>query len=1415
MAKLLSIGKKWRITRSRSVPQAISEWDTTLHAADRARDAQFWEKAASLYEAALKLDESRTGIWVQYGHMLKESGRLQEAADAYKKALELAPSDPDPLTHLAHLYKRIDAKLAADHFRQLVSVVAHDPDTAAAASAELSMLEAQRWQGSVFGVRDGRVISGWAVDTFDCDPVTVHVTVANETFTTVACRNRESDGAANGFEICLPQRVARLGQSARLLFPDLRTSIPGGDNISLGRGFPERSISFVDFDEPSTITGWLSADTGESAEVQIQIDGTTIQSLRVTERVRKGFVQLGFATTLPPRFFDGNVHRIEIRHRGSAIAAASKRLLPEMILGLEWRGVRLSGDRLQGWIVAERMAPISLRLALVKDHVPVATGVAEGFGTAQFEIAADNASIFASGSIHLEALEGTRLKSIDLAPISAAPSIEDAVLTQEDISACEALDLLVAKDLEGAFLFGASGISKSTPFMARYLLLDWIFRAEWHRYSDFLTPFLLSFGDESIAELVDVGASASPVPRIFSALPSHLVEAATQFKSKDVDWPERLARWITLKQIAAIPHLRSPTHSANELKASAIAGLPVGARLPQCAERYWDHISVHSESHVLTVIESGSSAMATRRVLPEASIEPGFKVSSSLKIAEFPFVLTGREDEPAQPCHVLHIEAGGRDALARQLENMASDCPVAIMSHEFVYPEDYPIIASRHYEMARRQSVSFASLTIQRGASRPSLAEEPSSLSVAALLDYGVFRVEDLRAALSCGSEEKLPTVLVGAEPFACAEVALPPGAAARMQIERNLAVAELSDNEVALMQQSASLMRQREAARIQSRSDVIDFLYGRIPAGLGSGNNAAELLIEAGRPDLAAAGLRQLIGNTRQVLALTNVHELNKFCGLIRTLGLEEPFVEVMRSSLPTIARNLRGSLPSVGEVFAAVQASDALAATLMSLLPTAVTIRNPRPLIRLMELMARFLPADLFLLALTAIDDSKVQALSDPALLAMVGTKLLQEPGAEFRLSNSGLSSADFTARAQTSALLLNAIQRADRETTVAFLNMYLASQTVEELATLTRTYSYELGKLAIRADEIHLADHVGARSRTLLAVLLKDRFEMQEIASSATAPTNSPDNDLALIMSAQQGDFGPLNAAVGQWLGRVQLSSVQFSGDTTQDIFSCVRLSRPSTAGAEDKGTVTVICSVHNPEPGLLQTVLKGLADQTYSNLDVVIVDDCSDDVSALEIRNVGLIDDRFRFHRMDRNVGPYECRNWVIGNSTSPFYGINDGDDMSHPERFAFQIARLSNSDTGRISTSSHIRFDLSGHPQLEHNLKVRADGPMTSTFTRSIFDDVGLFASVRSRGDVEFRERVRALLGETALLHEAAPLVYCLATPSSLSNATMAGRGPFLALWRDTFMRRAKVAALSAERKYVENMPLTVPPVLRP
>lgn len=78
---------------------------THIQAANAARTRQDWAKAALDYRMALAIEPYLHHLWVQLGHVEKESGAIDRARAAYEVAVRLAPQDVEPLLHLGHMTK--------------------------------------------------------------------------------------------------------------------------------------------------------------------------------------------------------------------------------------------------------------------------------------------------------------------------------------------------------------------------------------------------------------------------------------------------------------------------------------------------------------------------------------------------------------------------------------------------------------------------------------------------------------------------------------------------------------------------------------------------------------------------------------------------------------------------------------------------------------------------------------------------------------------------------------------------------------------------------------------------------------------------------------------------------------------------------------------------------------------------------------------------------------------------------------------------------------------------------------------------------------------------------------------------------------------------------------------------------------
>src|SRR5690606_2483768 len=86
------------------------------------------------------------------------------------------------------------------------------------------------------------------------------------------------------------------------------------------------------------------------------------------------------------------------------------------------------------------------------------------------------------------------------------------------------------------------------------------------------------------------------------------------------------------------------------------------------------------------------------------------------------------------------------------------------------------------------------------------------------------------------------------------------------------------------------------------------------------------------------------------------------------------------------------------------------------------------------------------------------------------------------------------------------------------------------------------------------------------------------------------------------------------------------------------------------------------------------LAGLREQTWSHLEIIVVDDASTDETATVVAGLCAEDARIRLIRLDRNGGVYVARNAGLAAATGEYVTVHDADDWSHAERFAAQIAQ---------------------------------------------------------------------------------------------------------------------------------------------
>ncbi len=179
------------------------------------------------------------------------------------------------------------------------------------------------------------------------------------------------------------------------------------------------------------------------------------------------------------------------------------------------------------------------------------------------------------------------------------------------------------------------------------------------------------------------------------------------------------------------------------------------------------------------------------------------------------------------------------------------------------------------------------------------------------------------------------------------------------------------------------------------------------------------------------------------------------------------------------------------------------------------------------------------------------------------------------------------------------------------------------------------------------------------------------------------------------------------------------------------------------------VSVIMPAYNVEPYIGMAMGSALA-QTFTDLELIVVDDGSTDGTAAVAAELARCDDRVRLIRQ-ANRGLAGARNAALRAGCGEFFALLDSDDLWHREFLAEQIAILdARPEVDIVSGNAwclgggldgrHARPfpDTRPQPDLAVILNDERSVFIMSVFRRRVYDTVGLFdESLRTNEDYEF------------------------------------------------------------------------------
>jgi glycosyltransferase involved in cell wall biosynthesis len=133
-----------------------------------------------------------------------------------------------------------------------------------------------------------------------------------------------------------------------------------------------------------------------------------------------------------------------------------------------------------------------------------------------------------------------------------------------------------------------------------------------------------------------------------------------------------------------------------------------------------------------------------------------------------------------------------------------------------------------------------------------------------------------------------------------------------------------------------------------------------------------------------------------------------------------------------------------------------------------------------------------------------------------------------------------------------------------------------------------------------------------------------------------------------------------------------------------------------------TVSVVMPVHNAER-YVGRAIQSILDQTYSDFELIIIDDGSTDGSLVVLRQYATQDPRIRLSsRAWRGIAP--TRQELLALCTGRFCAMMDADDESEPQRLEQQVAYLAQHPDCVCVTCRILLTDSDGSPIRTVNLE---------------------------------------------------------------------------------------------------------------
>jgi Glycosyltransferases involved in cell wall biogenesis len=162
------------------------------------------------------------------------------------------------------------------------------------------------------------------------------------------------------------------------------------------------------------------------------------------------------------------------------------------------------------------------------------------------------------------------------------------------------------------------------------------------------------------------------------------------------------------------------------------------------------------------------------------------------------------------------------------------------------------------------------------------------------------------------------------------------------------------------------------------------------------------------------------------------------------------------------------------------------------------------------------------------------------------------------------------------------------------------------------------------------------------------------------------------------------------------------------------------------------VSVLLSTYNSEETIEESLFS-LLNQTYKNLEILIVDDGSTDNTKEICKKFQLNDERILLFSNKKNIGLTKSLNSLAQKASGSLIARQDADDVSLPERIEKQIKFMNRRKLDAVTTRSLVKKNNKKRPGISfyipNKLLINKKNPFihgTLIIKKNVFKDIGYY-----------------------------------------------------------------------------------------